>query len=187
MAGESCNYSTMHMCKTGEKRGQTLVTWQASTAGPLGGVPIADFSLPTQRSELSLTGALFRLSWASADLSCVRVSLAKPLDTMLRRATLHDDAGSHCKAFGRGDDHHWCPGQFTCCRLLRAAVEEETCDCRQGVRRSFRWRAASPAASDIDILALPNRRDHHARNWSGSKSCRVAALEAVHSVTEYVK
>ena len=156
----------MHMCKTGEKRGQKLVTWQASTAGPLGGVPIADFSLPTQRSELSLTGALFRLSWASADLSCVRVSLAKPLDTMLRRATLHDDAGSHCKAFGRGDDHHWCPGQFTCCRLLRAAVEEETCDCRQGVRRSFRWRAASPAALDIEILVPPKRRDHHARNWS---------------------
>ena len=33
------------MCKTGEQRGQKLVTWQASTAGPLGGVPKADVFL----------------------------------------------------------------------------------------------------------------------------------------------
>ena len=48
------------MCKTGEQRGQKLVTWQASTAGPLGGDRLFFTMVPTHRSELSLTATRVR-------------------------------------------------------------------------------------------------------------------------------
>jgi len=78
---------------------QWLVTWQASTAGPLGGG--TDFSLPTRETghaghalSLGIDRDVILMFREPAALA----ALAKPLDTMLRRATLHDAAGSHCKA-----------------------------------------------------------------------------------------